>query len=539
MNFLHPKTGGISSEASDASVERSSMPTVLTEDKDLELSRKQFSTEHLLPNLKHRTISSAVVTIAAQGAKFALNLLSTVVLARLLTPLDFGMIAMVWTMLAFLEVFKDAGLSTATIQCEQLTHAQVSNLFWINVGLGGILAALSALSAPVITWFYGDSRLAYITLGLSVTYLLSGSTVQHMALLKRQMRFKALALIDIGSIAVGLITGISTALLGFRYWSLVIMNLATVATALILTWSASGWRPQFVTFGVGTKRLVGFGANLTGAGFLYYVSRSMDTLLLGRRYGSEAVGLYSRAMGLLARPLDLMLSPIGAVFVPALSRLQSEPERYRRTFLQVYESIALIGFSVTGLLLALAHPLTLVILGAKWEGSAAIFAGFMVGALCSPLSAAATWLFTSQGRGRDNLITHSILSSLIVASFFAGLPFGPVGVAMAFSVSGLCVRIPILYYLVGRQGPVRRNDLWAVLLRHLPVWVVSFGVTYLMRTCVIHLGSFSQLLICVPVALMALAVFILIAPPQRRVASNLLRLTRQAFSSNFDRKRSI
>lgn len=495
--------------------------------RDVDLNMQQLSTRHLLPNLKRHAISSGFVTIATQGGKFVLNLVSIVVLARLLAPRDFGLVTMVTSALGLLRVFRDAGLSAATIQSEQLTHAQVSNLFWINLGLGSVLTAVAAGSAPALAWFYGDSRLIPITLAFSVTYLLNGSTIQHRALLNRQMRFKAIALIDIGSMVVSLITGISMALLGCGYWSLVGMSIASEGIGAILTWSASVWRPQFVRWGVGTKRLVGFGANLTGAGLFYAVSRSVDTLLLGRRYGAVSVGFYSRATALMMRPLDLLLSPVSAVVIPTLSRLQSEPERYRRTFLQVYESIALVGFSVTGLLLALAHPLTLVLLGPKWEGTAPIFAGFTASALYGPLAMAATWLFTSQGRGRDTLVTQCVLSTVTVASVFAGLPFGPVGVAIAFSVSGVCVRLPVLYYLAGSQGPVKRTDLWTVFFRHLPLWAVVFAITSLTLTLVTNFRPLGQLFVCASAGLLACLGFIYSFKPQRQVASFMLEILRE------------
>ena len=186
----------------------------------------------------------------------------------------------------------------------------------------------------------------------------------------------------------------------------------------------------------------------------------MDNLLIGRFFGAAAVGLYSRASILLIRPLEQFTIPINAVLVPALSRVQTEPERYRRTFLRVYEAMALISFLSTGLLLALARPLTLVVLGPKWEQAAPIFAGFSIAALCIPLAGASTWLFQTQGRGKDWLFASLLGSCITVASFVAGLPFGPVGVAIAYSVAGLFIGVPILYYFAGRQGPVTTADLW-------------------------------------------------------------------------------
>jgi O-antigen/teichoic acid export membrane protein len=180
--------------------------------------QKHFKTDHLLPNLKGHTISSGAVTVSAQGAKFFLNLVSTVILARLLSPRDFGLVAMVTTVTGFLRVFKDAGLSIATVQREKITHAQVSNLFWINIAVSAVSTLVVAASAPIIARFYHNPNLISITLLLSTTFLISGTTVQHQALLKRQMRFKALALIEVGSMVIGVLVGATMALRGYRYW---------------------------------------------------------------------------------------------------------------------------------------------------------------------------------------------------------------------------------------------------------------------------------------------------------------------------------
>jgi PST family polysaccharide transporter len=272
---------------------------------------------------------------------------------------------------------------------------------------------------------------------------------------------------------------------------------------------------------------VSFGANRVIGDFIAALARGSDNLLIGRFYGSAAVGLYSRASVLLIRPLEQFLSPINAVFIPALSRLQSEPLRYRSTFLRLYEAIALTAFLFTGLFLAMARPITLVLLGPKWEQAALIFGGFTIAALCIPLAISSTWLFISQGRGRDMLIAQSINACVIVLSFITGLRYGPVGVAIAFSVSSLVVRVPVLYFMVGRSGPVRTADLWKVFFRHVPVWLVVFVVARLTLILAANLAPLAQVLVCVPAGLLAGAAFILSFSPQRQVAIHLLDTLRE------------
>lgn len=489
-------------------------------------SHRHFRTDHLLANLKSHTVSSGFITLTSQGIQFALTLGSTMILARLLTPRDFGLVAMVWTVLGFLRVFKEAGLSTATVQREGITHAQVSNLFWINVAVSGFTSLLVAVAAPLIAWFYREPRLVDITLALSMTFLLAGLAVQHMALLNRQMRFKAIALIQVGSVLAGVMVGLGMAWMKYGCWSLVGMNLTTSTVALLMAWSASRWRPQSFTRSSGTRPLLHFGGSLTVGAFLYSIARGMDGLLIGRFYGAFSVGLYSRAAALLTRPLEQSIYPVESVLLPAMSRLQTQPERYRRAFLQVYETIALASFLFTGMCFALAHPLTLVVLGPKWEQVAPILAGFTFAALQYPLTTSATWLFVSQGRGKDSFVATSVISIIVVGSFIVGLPYGPAGVAIAYSASCLFVQMPLLFWLVGRRGPVRTADLWVGSLKHLPVWVIVTSVAWLVRLPIPDDQPLKEFLIATPCGLLAGIAVISIYPPARRAAKGLVSVLR-------------
>jgi len=496
------------------------LPRTTEEDRHQE----HFKTDHLLPNLRQRTISSGLVTAAAQGAQFFLNLGYIMVLARILVPQEFGLVAMVTTVTGFLHIFQDAGLSTATVQRQDITHAQVSNLFWVNVVVGGVTTLLVAASAPAVAWFYREPRLVGITLVLSITFVLASSAVQHIALLNRQMRFKVIAVIDILSMLAGYLTGIGMALSKYGYWALVGASVTQVAIKLVLTWSISRWWPRSPSRNTQTWHLLRFGANITAGSLMYEFARGADSLLIGRFFGAAAVGLYSRGCILVMRPLEQIVTPINAVLIPALSRTQGEHDRYRRTFLQVFEAIALIGFLFAGLLLALSYPVTLAVLGPKWQGVAVIAAGFTMAVLAYPLKTASTWLFASQGRGKDWVVTSSIVSSVSVCSFLAGLPFG---VAISYSASCVLIQLPVVYYIAGRRGPVSRKDLWIGCLRHLPVWGVVCGTAWFARTFVLNANPWMQLFLCGPIALLAGAAYISVSTPSRRVAVNLFSIMRE------------
>ena len=230
---------------------------------DDERHQEHFKTDHLLPNLKRHTISSGAVTISAQGVKFLLNLVAMMTLARLLTPRDFGLVAMVTTVTGFVLVFKDAGLSLATVQRERITHAQVSNLFWVNVAVSALGSLIVAAAAPLIAQFYHDPLLMGVTLILSTTFIISGLTVQHQALLKRQMRFKSLALIEVGSMAIRVVVGVAMAVLGCRVLVLSWVKLVHGDCRAFAHMVDFSWRPTLPTRRSGIGPLLSFGAHRT------------------------------------------------------------------------------------------------------------------------------------------------------------------------------------------------------------------------------------------------------------------------------------
>ncbi|MFN0126418.1 MAG: lipopolysaccharide biosynthesis protein [Verrucomicrobiales bacterium] len=475
----------------------------------------------LVGNLKSKTFSSALITACSQAVQLVITMGTTMVLARKIAPEAFGLVAMVMVIFDFLRIFKDAGLSVATIQRESLSEAQISNLFWINTAVGGGVSLLLLISAPFIAWFYREPILVPITVALSGTFLLSGLAVQHLALLKRQMDFKSVAKVQVTALLVSSGIGIGAAWWGAGLWSLVAMQVSQAVAVFILAWFSVDWRPSRPRRDSGTGSLVRFGANVSLSSLIWSIARGSDGLLIGRMYGAEAVGLYTRAGALLMRPLNQCLVPVNDVFVPVLSRLQSDPARYRSTFLQAYECIALGGFFGTGLVLALAEPIVLVVLGTSWSQAIPVFAAFTIMTLYVPLHSTSSWLFSSQGRGSDWLRTAGIMSALTVAGILVGLPFGARGVALSLAVSGLFLQTPVVFWVAGRKGPVHTKDLWRGYLRQAPVWFVVCGSTLLVKFALNSLAPLLQLLVAVPAGLLAGSAFVAIYPPAREVVANL------------------
>jgi PST family polysaccharide transporter len=421
---------------------------------------RHFRTDHLQGDLAGRSARGGAVTMTAQGLRFVFSTVATILLARLLTPQDYGLIGMAAVVTGFVAMFKDMGLSSATIQREEISTEQISTLFWINLGLSILVAMITASIAPAVAWFYGDSRLTLITIGLAVGFIFGGLTIQHAALLKRQMRFTALATIDVIALLLGLVAAIIVAWNGGRYWALVANQLVGGISYAICIWFASGWRPGRPVRNSGVRSMLGFGSNLTGFLVVNYFARNLDNMLIGRFWGSRSLGLYSKAYQLLLFPIDQINTPIAAVAVPALSRLNDSPERYRQAYLRILQKVAIVTMPGMAFLIVCSDWIVRLALGPQWIEAGRIFAILGIVGMVQPMANTTGWLFISQGRTHHMFQWGLIGSSIIVVSIIAGLPWGALGVATSYSVVFLLVVTPLLFWFVGRHGPVRTLDFY-------------------------------------------------------------------------------
>lgn len=440
-----------------------------------------FATEHLKSGIKKRSVRGGAIMLVVQAGKFFLQLSSTFVLARLLTPSDFGFIAMAAVVTGFVNLFKDMGLSMATVQKVEVTHAQVSTLFWINLGVVIALALGTAAIAPLVEWLYGEPGLTLVTIVLGSVIIFAGLSVQHQALLQRQMRYMSLGFIDLTSMFIGIVVGVVFAWHGAGYWALVAMTGATAASNAVLVWSVCSWRPGLPNRRSGVRSMLVFGGNLTGFNLINFFSRNADNALIGWWWGSGPLGLYSKAYGILMLPMRQITVPLSQVAIPVLSRLHDDPERYRRTYLRVVQKIALVAVPLVAFLFVTSDWVIEVVLGPQWTQAARIFAWLSIAAVTQPISSTAGWLFVTQGRTKELFLIGLFSGVLIVTSFVVGLPWGPVGVAASYSISGALVRLPILFWYIGRRGPVRASDLYASLVLPLFVGASVAGAVALTR----------------------------------------------------------
>jgi len=413
------------------------------------------------------------VTLAGQGGRILILFGSQVVLAHLISPADFGLIAMSAPIVGFVQLFNELGLLEATIQRPHLTQRELSALFWISVFVSTVLAVLVAAAGPLIARLYAEPRAAPVTACLACTIIMSGLASQPMALLNRRMEFIRLAVIDLASTAAMACLGIAAAAMGFGYWSLVLMQATNSATLLALAWSLTRWRPSHPRLEKGMATLIGFGGNVTGTNVLSYLSHNADNVLIGATSNSAALGLYDRAYKLMLLPIIQVTMPFTRVAIPLLSRLSGSSDLYCRAHLQMIQAMLFVTTPCLVFAIVMADRLVPMALGDAWGEAAPIFSSLGFGTLVWPLVMSTTWLFISQGRARQQFMWNCIGSGLIICSFFAGLPWGPLGVARSSAAFIVLFQAPLLCWAATREGPLR---LGMLLRACVPFTVSALGV---------------------------------------------------------------
>lgn len=424
-----------------------------------------------MKDLKARTLRGGIARSCGLAARFGLRLVSLMVLARLLAPKDFGLVGMVTAFTGVLDIFRDFGLSAATVQRASVTDEQVSTLFWINVAFGVVLAMIMALMAPSIAAFYSEPRLLWVTVVLASGLILNAAGVQHSALLQREMRFTTLAVIDVISLIASAVVGITGAKIGYGYWSLVAMTVTLPLTTTIGVCLATGWIPGPPRRRTGIRSMMRFGGTLTVTGLTVYLANNLDKILLGRYCGVAALGLYGRAYQLINIPTSNLNSAAGEVAFSALSRLQHDPATRKNYFLKGFSLVLGLTLPITIACAFFANDMVIVLLGPQWQEAAPIFRllapTILVFAVANPLS----WLLSASG-----LIARQMKMSLVIApgmivGYVIGLPFGPKGVACAYSIVMMLWVFPLIAWAV--QGT--EISFWDVLRTACPPLLSSLA----------------------------------------------------------------
>jgi len=385
------------------------------------------------PTLTTRTLSGAKWSAIARVGQQVIALGTTSVLARLLTPADYGLVGMCAFFLGLASIFRDFGMSSAVIQQKRVEEPLPSTAFWLNAIFGATTCAVCMLAAPLVARFYHTPALTGIMRALSLSFIISSLGSVPSALLSRSMSFRKIAATEIATAVASSAAGISFALSGQGVWSLVAANLTGAATEVVAFAVQSRWRPKWRFDFAQIRAIFGFSANLSGFQVLNYFARNADNMLLGRYVGASALGFYQYAYTLMLYPLDNVSATLGRVLFPAFSQVQDDNERFRSAYTRVCSVIAAITFPMTLGMMAVAGPLIDGLLGPKWHPAARLLTILAPVGLVQSIVTTGGHIYMAKGR-TDWMIRWGIFSApLLVASFIVGLPWGTEGVAISYA----------------------------------------------------------------------------------------------------------
>lgn len=434
-----------------------------------------------IEDLRARAINAGLVRLFCQGTNLAFRLAYIAIMARLLEPADFGLVAMATAITGIYDLFTSAGLSTAAVQRDGITLDQISGLFWINMLVGAILGLACVATAPVLVAFYNEPNLLWVTAAMGIGFLVNAAGVQHGALLQRELRYLALSTIDTVSQTIGYATGIAIAILGGRYWSLVAAAVITPAIMTACLWIAVPWVPGAPRRGAELRSLIRFGTTVTLNGLVIYLAYNLEKILLGRFWGADALGIYGRAYQLINIPTLSLNSAIGMVAFSALSRLQGEPDRLKRYFIKSYTIVVSLTAPTTLFCALFADDIIQLALGAKWADAAIIFRLLAPTVIVFGIINPASWLLLSLGLQQRSLAIALVIAPLVITATVVGLPHGPQGVAFAYSTVMMLWLVPHVLWCL-HKTPVSPRELacatFPPLLSSIIAASASFAVIY-------------------------------------------------------------
>lgn len=417
----------------------------------------------------------AGVTLLSGGAGLAIQIISTVALARLLSPADFGVVTMVTTFSLLLVSVGQIGFPEAVVQREGMNHQLASNLFWINVGAGVLLTLVFAASGTLLARFYHDTRVEEVALGISITIVLTSTSVLHLALLKRAMRFSVVSANDIVARLVSVLVSVLLGLAGWRYWALVAGAIALPLSQSIGAFYYCRWVPGLPRRNVeGTGDTLRFTFHTYGRFGLNYVTGNTDNLLIARSFNAHSLGFYKKAYDLFALCASQFVNSLTLVFVSALRQVKGDSDEYRKWFLSALTVMTFFGMGLAASLTLIGRDLIRVLLGPGWEESGRIFTFFGPGIGAMMVYYTHGWIHLSLGRADRWLRWGFIEFTVTVLLFLVGLPWGPVGVAVAWTTAFWLLMVPSIWY-AGRPVGLKVGTLLGVIWKYI-IASVSAGL---------------------------------------------------------------
>jgi polysaccharide transporter, PST family len=407
---------------------------------------KWFEDNVAKEGLGQQSVRGGAISLFARAIMAVGQVGSVLFLARLLTPEDYGLVAMVTAFVGFAPVLVDLGTRDAIVQRPQITEGEVSALFWVTIVVGFISAICIAASGPLIAWFYGEPRLESIAGVSALTFIAASCTSQHQALLRRAVRFRDIAIIEVAAHLLSGFVAITMAYRGLGYWALVTRPLIMYCFITIGVWSFCRWVPGRPVFTSGVKSMLGFGLNSTGFSIADFVGKNCDKVAIGRGLGARTLGYYQNALFIYDNLIDILVAPLHQIAVASLSKLQDRPDELKVAWSKALSTVAFYAMPAFGILAVTSQDLIVLVLGKKWESAGLILSILGLRGIPHTVERTLGWLHVTAGRTDRWMRWGAFAMCTQLVALVCGLPFGPSGVAVAYVLIMFVLFVPAIAY---------------------------------------------------------------------------------------------
>lgn len=416
-----------------------------------------------MSTFRGRTIRGIGWSVISQIGQQAISFIIVIILARLLSPREFGLLAMIMVITSFASIFVEMGFSTALVQKQDIRHEHLSSVFWLNLGVGLVFTLAFVAAAPLLAGFYSEPLLIPLTMFIAANFLLGSLTIVQKTMMTKALDFRRLAIVDIVAVAFSGVIAIVLAYAGAGVWSLAAQSVILSAITTLMLWKLGDWRPQFIFDWTAIKELLGFSSNYFGSTLLNYWVRNIDYLLIGRFIGPQPLGIYKNAYTIMLFPLNNISRVISRVMFPSLSLIQHDKAKVKSVYLLATRTIALVTFPITIGLFVVVEPFVLTLFGSQWSGMIPILRVFCLTGMLQSIATLTGNLYLSQGKAGLQFRVGLFVHLIAILGIVIGLHWGALGVAIGYTIATMINLFPSLFF-AGRLVELTCWQVWSKLL---------------------------------------------------------------------------
>jgi teichuronic acid exporter len=386
-------------------------------------------------NLKSKAISGSVWSLLENFSTQIVQFVVGIILARLLEPRDYGLVAIVTIFTTISTAITDAGFEKTLIQKSGLSKIQVSTIFYINLFLGLLVMLFFVLTAPWISTFFNEPKLVPVLQVGAIAVLLTALGQTQQALLTKELKIKVISYAKMLSSFFGAATGIILAYSGYGVWALVFSMLVSQVVKVLIFWFRSGWYPSKEFSYASVKPMMPYGMNVLFSSIIFFALQQFNNFVVGKFYSKAELGLFNRGGRFPEIAVSVLQGAILNISLPVFSKLQHQKEELQKAMERTIKVVAFVTFPMMILMMVKAEDITIVLLTEKWRASIIFFQLFCIANIFEPLISIHRELILAQGKSKQLLVIFTFVSIAEVTLILSLNQFGIVYIIVAAIIS--------------------------------------------------------------------------------------------------------